>query len=334
MKQKVLSKIRVGIIRCDLHAFYYGALMFKHDPLVLWNDYVGHGHLAYFYFYLQFDDPRKMTVPKVTGFQLVKVWDENRRQAEVFANIFGKDSRVCDRFEEVSEDVDLVFIPDCNGDGSDHLKLTTPGLIKRVPTFIDKPFAYEVKDAIDMIKLAKKYKTPIMSLSMLRVLPHATMFRNRFDELNDPEFGIIKGGGKAMGGHIHAISLAQHLFGTGVESVETMGQTPLAYVHLDYGGKLNRPKAGVVLNCASGGMPHCAMYASAYSKLGAIHSPAFGDFEFPYGAVKILRMIKKMVNTGKSQAPCEEMIECIAIATAARLSQQERRRIYLKEVLK
>lgn len=42
-----------------------------------------------------------------------------------------------------------------------------------------------------------------------------------------------------MGGHIHAISLAQHLFGSSVESVEVMGQTPLAYVHLDYGGKPN-----------------------------------------------------------------------------------------------
>ena len=39
-----------------------------------------------------------------------------------------------------------------------------------------------------------------------------------------------------------------------------------------------------------------------------------------------------MVHTGKPQAPYEEMLEGIAIATAARLAQKEKRRVYLKEV--
>jgi len=73
-------------------------------------------------------------------------------------------------------------------------------------------------------------------------------------------------------------------------------------------------------------------YASAYSSLGVIHSPAFSDFEFPWGVIEILKMIKKMVKTNKPQASYEEMIECIAIATAARLSQKEHRRVSLKEI--
>ena len=36
--------------------------------------------------------------------------------------------------------------------------------------------------------------------------------------------GSVKGGGTAMAGHIHAISLAQHVFGNGVVSVEAMGK--------------------------------------------------------------------------------------------------------------
>jgi hypothetical protein len=63
-----------------------------------------------------------------------------------------------------------------------------------------------------------------------------------------------------------------------------------------------------------------------------VHSPAIGDFEFPYGVVEILKMVKKMVRTREVQAPYEEMIECIAIATAARLAQEEKRRVYLEEV--
>jgi len=326
------DKIRVGMIRCDLHAIYYANLIQKHDPYILRELEYGLG--GYFYFYTYYSEPKKIAFPTVPGFEVTKLWDENPQLAENMSKIYYGKPKVCDTFEKVSDDVDLVFIADCWGpDGRDHLKFATPGIEKNVPTFIDKPFAYEVKDAITLVQLAKKYKTPIMSLSMLRVLPHATRFRNRFAELGEPEFGIIKGGGDTMGGHIHAISLAQHLFGSGVESVEAMGQTPLAYVHLNYGDKPHRPKAGVMLNCACGDTYHCSMYASAYSKLGAIHSPNLGDFEFPYAVVEILKMIKKMVKTGKSQVSYEEMIECIAIATAGRLSQKERKRIYLREVL-
>jgi len=323
-------KIRTGIIRCDLHAIYYANLIQKHDPYLLREPDIGRG--GYFYFYTYYNQPRKIAFPEVPGFEVTKVWDEDRQLAENMSRIYYGKPRVCDTFEEVSDDVDLVSIADCNGDGSDHLELATPGLKKRVATFVDKPFAYEVEDARAIVELAKAHDTPVMSVSILRALPQAALFRNRFKEIGQPEFGTVKGGGDSMAGHIHAISLAQHLFGAGVESVECMGQTPLAYVHLDYAGKAGRPKHGVILNCAPGAGPHCAMYASAYSMSGAIHSPAFSDFEFPYGVVEILKMIKRMVRSRKPQLPYEEMVECIAIATAARLAQKERRRVYLKEV--
>ena len=98
-----------------------------------------------------------------------------------------------------------------------------------------------------------------------------------------------------MAGHIHAISLAQHLFGNGVESVASMGDDPLDYVHLDYGGKPGRPNRGVVLNCDAGPTPHCAMFASAYGPKGAVHSPPIGDYEFPWGAAQNLRLAKELV---------------------------------------
>jgi predicted dehydrogenase len=325
-----MAKIRVGIIRCDLHAIYYGCLFQKHDPHLLRKPELGCG--GYFYHYTQYNNTKEMTVPKVAGLEIAKVWDADRRRAENLSRIFYGKPEVCDTFEEISDDVDLVFIADCDGDGTDHLALATPGLRKKTPTFVDKPFAYDVKDAVALVKLAKRYGTPLMSLSILREVPHFSRFRDRFQELDEPEFGIVKGGLTTMAGHIHAISLAQHLFGSGVETVSCMGQTPLAYVHLDFGGKADRPHAGVVLNCACGGTPHCAMYASAYSGRGAVHSPAIGDFEFPYGAAKILEKIKKMVRTGKPQACHDEMVECIAIATAARLAQKRGKPVRLTDV--
>ncbi|MBM4050429.1 MAG: Gfo/Idh/MocA family oxidoreductase [Planctomycetes bacterium] len=325
-----MSKIRVGMIRCDLHAIYYANLIQDHDPHILREPECGKG--GYFYFYTRYNNTRQMVFPKVPGFEVTKLWDANRALAENMAKIYLGKPRVCDTLAEVSDDVDLVFIADCNGDGSDHLRLAAPGLKKGVPTFIDKPFAHDIKDARAIVRLAQKHRAPVMSLSILRVVPQFTLFRNRFAELEQPEFGVIKGGGTTLAGQIHAISLAQHLFGPGVESVESMGPSPLAHILLDYGGKPDRPKAGVMLNCASGGTYHCAFYASAYSKWGAIHSPGIGDFEFPDGVIDILKKIRKMALTRKPQAPYDEMLECVAIASAARLSHGERRRVRLSEV--
>lgn len=328
-----MDTIRVGMIHCDLHALYYAALMGGYDPLELRDDPVGRGQAAFFYHYLHYNNPRALTSPTVEGFRITRFWDPDKTQAEATARILNKeDGVICDSLDAVSDDVDLVFIADCNGDGSDHLAWATPGLEKRVPTFVDKPFAYEYRDAKAIVELAQCLGVPVMSLSMLSQTPHALRFRNRLAELEGAEFGIVKGGGTSMAGHIHAISLAQCVFGTGVEAAECMGQNELGFIHLSYGNKPGRPRAGVLLNCDSGSTYHCSMYASAYSRLGAIHSPPIGDFEFPQGAAAILEHVKEMVRTGTAPVAYEEMLECIAVATAARLAQAERRQVCLAEV--
>jgi len=325
-----MPKIRVGMIGCDLHGLYYGALMEKHDPLLMRQ--IGRGQAAFFYFYLHYNDPTVMTVPSVSGFTIAKVWDANPQDAQAASAIFGDKPLVCDSLDECSDDVDLVFIPDCNGDGSTHLELATPGLKKGVPTFVDKPFASTLEDARAIVALADKQRAPVMSLSMLRTVPQAKHFRDRLQEVAPVGFGSIKGAGQTLAGSIHTISLAQHVFGSGVEAVHCMGPSELAYLHLDYGDRSDRPAAGVMLNCHSGPTYHCSLYVSAYGDKGAIHSGQIGDFEFPYGAAEILRKIRRMVRTGRAQVPREEMLECIAIAEAGRKAQKAGRRVALSEV--
>ena len=336
-----MKAIRVGIIRCDMHAIYYGTLMDRHDPLMLRGPgltktgtikYSWQSGGAHFYHYTSYGDPTRMTVPRVSGFRIARLWDRDRDVAEVASELFYGRPKVCETYEEVSDDVDMVFIADCNGDGSDHLKLATPGLQKRVPTFVDKPFAYDVKEAAEIVRLAKKRHTPVLSLSILRTVPQAAQFSQRFDEIGGAHFGTIKGGGTTMAGHIHAISLAQHVFGDGVESVSCMGKNPLAFVHLDYGGRKGRPSSGVALDCDSGPTPHCAFFVSAYGPAGAIHSPEIGDWVFPWGAAKNMEIAKQMVRSGKPPVAYDEMIENIAVATAARRAQKLGRTVRLREV--
>ena len=332
--------IRVGLIRCDTHAAYYAALIDNHDPLMFRGPDINRSGSsvhswqnggAYFYHYLNYGNPRLMTAPKVPGFKITKMWDENREPAEMLSEVFYGKPEVCDSFEDVSDDVDMVFIADCNGDGSDHLKLATPGLGKRVPTFIDKPLAHDIKDARAIFDLAKKRRTPVLSLSILRSVPEATMFARRLSEVGDLAFGQVRGGSSHMAGTIHAISLSQHVFGNSVKTVQAMGRDGSEFIHLGYGENPNRPSRGVMLNCDAGTTWHCAFYVSAYGSEGAIHSGPISDFVFPKGAAINMQLAKKMVRTGRSPVSYAEMLENIAVATAARKSHKRGKVINLSD---
>ena len=321
--------IRVGLIRCDTHGAYYAALCARHDPLRLQQPlppdrpgcYSWQQGGAHFYFYTQYADPRQMSVDFVEGFRLARVWDEDRAAAECLAAIFTDEPEVCDDFSAVSDDVDLVFVADCNGDGSDHLELARPGLEKGVATFVDKPLALKGADARALIQLANAHGAPLTSISILRALPKAELFTRRLAEVGEVQFGSVQGGGTAMAGHVHAASLALALFGNGVESVRAMGETELQAVHLGYGDRADRPRRGVALNCDVGAVWHCAFHASAYGPEGAIHSPPLSDWDFPFGAAAILRIVKEMVQTRHSPAIIGDMLEAVAICEAAREAQ-------------
>jgi len=318
--------IRVGLIGCDTHGMWFGAQMQKHDPLLFTlpvpadepASYTWMRGKAHYYLYTFYGTPTRMTAPFVEGFEIVKVWDKNRKAAELAAKIFNSSPKVCDSFEQVSDDVDLVFIADCNGDGHDHLELATPGLKKGIPTFVDKPFAHRLADVVALLKLAEENNTPIMSLSMIQVLPETKEFSNRLPELENVHFGTINGGGTSRAGMIHTICYALAVYGSGVESVRALVSPNYTSIYLDWGDKPNRPDNGVMINCNIGHTWHGSMHLSAYGSggRGAIHNQGVGDWDYPRGSAEILRLIKKMVETGKSQGPVNQMIEAVAIADA------------------
>src|SRR5690349_15663646 len=118
--------IRTGVIRCDTHAAWFGALMAEHDPLKLRAPVPFRPGLKYtwmaggvhYFHYSLYKDPTHLTCPFVGGFEITRVWDEDHEAAEAFAGLFSRPAKVCESFEEICEDVDLVFIAECNGDGA------------------------------------------------------------------------------------------------------------------------------------------------------------------------------------------------------------------------
>ncbi len=349
-----MVKIRLGLVRADTHGYYYGIMLDKCDPMLLMkNNYVVHHYAHNIY------DPKVLTMPRVSGFEIAKVYDYDLKNAQKFSETFLNKPVMCEALEEMAKDIDAVFIADCDGGGGDHLKLATPFLKKGIPAFVDKPFASTLKDALEIVKLAEENKTPLFNASILTYVPAASQFRQRFEEISRAYYpipstlpplpiglGVIKGvggafsqeiSGKTVTGSIedrlayiiHGISLALNLFGVNVEWVEAMGTLPLEYLHLH----LKSDVEIIILNTSVDIFPEaCNFYASAYSKWGAVHSPAIGDPEFLGGAEKILHLFKGMVESGKPPVPYRNFLEHIAVVEAAQLAQKKGTRVYLKDI--
>ena len=170
------SRIRVGIIRCDTHAYWYAPYFEKPDPKLYRK-----AHRGCHYYHYRWDDPDRMRLSTVPSMTIAKVYDEeDPRKAEGLSEAYRGRPKVCDSYEEVSDDVDLIYIADCSYEGKDHLRFATPGLKKGVPHFVDKPFAFTLKDARKMIDLAKKHRTAVMCSSLLRQSPFLRRFPGSF----------------------------------------------------------------------------------------------------------------------------------------------------------
>src|SRR3990167_8660355 len=106
------KKIRLGIVRCDTHGYYFGAMLDKCDPLLLQkNNYVVHHYFSDIY------DAKRLTMPGIAGFEIVKAYDYNPENAKNFSETFYSRPHVCETLEEMTDDIDAVFIADCDGGG-------------------------------------------------------------------------------------------------------------------------------------------------------------------------------------------------------------------------
>ncbi len=344
--------IRLALLRCDTHGYWYGPFMAKCDPMIfLRNNPVCH------YYFADMRDPNQLHSPYVPGFEIVRCWDADYRQAQDFSETFLGKPKPCRTIREATEGVDAAFVADCSGDGHDHVKLATPFLKKGIPVFVDKPFAPTYRECCKMIDLAKANKTIVMSASLLEHNPTLKLFRKRFAEIDPVTLVVAKGvGGAGLAGVIHGIALIRNLLGDGVEWVQAMGTTPLLP---DLPPELNSTKSTVVedgamaapmtflnlhykngqealvLNTDLNTFPErCDFFASAYSRGGAIHSPAIGDPEFLAGGEIIVKLFRQMMRTGKPTVSTDSLKEKIAIVEAGRKSVKLGRPVYLKEIMK
>jgi hypothetical protein len=327
---KNATPIRVAVLRCDGHAFTFGPLMTRVDPLVFARNY----HAEY-HFMIDAYRPDKLNTPRVGGIEVAKVWDADPARARRFQEICLTPPRICASVDDMYDGIDAAFINDCVLNGGDHLELAAPFLRRGIPTFVDKPFASTLQDAVRMTKLARRHKTPLFSSSILGFVNEAKHLKRRFGELPGPvRQGVVHGvGWKSVGGIIHGLTLAQAVFGAGVEWVECMGEGPLEYLLMHY----KDGKEVLLRNAHTDVFAHfiCDVFSITHGcppKNGHLRSIPMTDPAFVEGAFNIVKAFKKMVRTREPPLPYENMLELIAIDNAGREAQKKRRRVYLESL--
>lgn len=77
--------------------------------------------------------------------------------------------KIYDTIEELAKNVDAIMIESV--DGRPHLDQFRRVIAAKKPVFIDKPIAGSLKDAVEIVRLAKENKIPLFSSSSLRYGP-------------------------------------------------------------------------------------------------------------------------------------------------------------------
>ncbi len=312
------NEIRVGLIGCNRRALWYGAIFDDIDPDVYARvDPAAYHHFTYCY-------NRALLHRRATGFRLAKVYDPDDEAAGRTADAFRTCPEPVGSLEEVSADVDLVFIANESGDGGNHLALATPGLMAGVATFIDRPLAATLTDARAILAVAANHHTPLLSCSHMRMLPHATRFKRRFDEVEPIEFGVVHGHGPNPAAIADGIELTTFLFGDDfggrATEVRSAGVWPLELINLRYlDPQTGRRLEAISMNSLSG-TPRNAFFAHAMGLMTPIYGDNMDAFAQTEGGVEVMMAIKRMIQTGKTPLSQGEMIEPVAVTEGGRRS--------------
>lgn len=229
--------------------------------------------------------------------------------------------------EKLCEKVDAVLLESV--DGRPHLQQIRPVLMAHKPVFIDKPFAGNIADVLEIARLAKETGTPVFSSSSLRYLPEVKALRGK-ESLGTITGAISYSPSPTEPHHpdlfwygIHGVEILFTLMGPGCQSVS----------------RINTPGTDVV-SCVwkDGRIGSFRGIREGKQKYGAV---LFGKNDigttFPekIGYRDLVVEIVKFFKSGVSPVSIEETIEIYGFMQAAELSKARNgATVSMSEVLK
>ncbi len=179
---------------------------------------------------------------RVEGARVVGLWGKNADRNRSLSGAFGI-QLVADRKEDLIGQIDLAVV--MSRDGAMHLELARPFLEAGIATFVDKPLANSLEDALAISELARKHEAPMTSFSTYRTAASVQQIKNdQLESLDGFTFGEFTGPGQLENEYgglifygIHAAELALEFMGPGAERVRCSthgGNTSATVTWTDY----------------------------------------------------------------------------------------------------
>ncbi len=233
--------------------------------------------------------------------RITHIWDENIKDAEEVATVCNI-GNVVDKKEEMIGEIDGVIIADdCT---MKHQRRAIPFLKSGIPTFVDKPLSPDIREAEEIVELARKHGAPFMSTSALRYAKETRGIREGEDDIGDilTGFSICRESrGSLVFYGIHAFELLYSIVGGGIKSVVNVGDRSEDILVLTY-----RDGRKFVVSSYEAISP--LFQISLYGTKG---SRTFRIEDSGYFYVEMLRHFVRMVETGREPFSPDETLEII-----------------------
>lgn len=232
--------------------------------------------------------------------------------------------------EELCEQVDAVLLSSV--DGRKHLPQVRPVIAAQKPVFIDKPFTASLRDAREIVRLAREGDTPVFSSSALRFSDEVLALTR------EGRAGTILGastfGPAPTEPHhpdlfwygIHAVEMLYTLLGPGCERV-TRTHTDGADVVV---GQWRDGRLGVVRGIREGEASYGAVVFGSKDVVGSpslVQSASSSESSKTNAPPLYHGLVKKIVEfmqTGQPPVAPEETLEIIAFMDAAETSKSRK----------
>ena len=233
--------------------------------------------------------------------RITHVWDEKKEDAEESAEICGIENVVSNKEDMIGKVEGIIIADDCT---MKHQKKAIPFLEAGIPTFIDKPLSPDIKEAEEIVALAKKHGAPMMSCSALRYARETKELREGKHGLGEILTGFAvcrEWQGSLIFYGIHALEALYSITGPGIESAKNVGEKKKDILIVEYedGRKFvvsaYEEIAGI-------------FQVSLYGTRGNV-SVSVEDSEFYYS--EMLKEFTRMIEMGKEPFPPEETLEIV-----------------------
>lgn len=261
-------------------------------------------------------------IKEMPDVEVVAVHDSGGVRREGYAAEFAAEHSielVSDTIEEMVPLVDAVIVHSANWDL--HLPHALPFIEAGVPTLLDKPMVGNLRDLHELVKLQALHGTMIMGGSSVRYATEVQELLSQREQMGAVGAGWCHGRGDFFNYGIHTVEMFQGFFGTGVRSVEHVGQNgSMDLFRADYA-------EGFPVFFALGA-PSSRWFLSVTASEGVF----FREFVSRDNYRRLIEAWLDALRTGETPISLEDSLEAIKVSLAAKRSRREKRICYLEDL--